>query len=86
MVPLYIAKFLRTSLLQNTSGGYFWQSYNSTVKSPVCSLILRLFVLSILIKNLHKMLHKQSRDKEISSLLELIDNVPSISEYVLEKH
>ena len=56
----------------------------------VCSLISRLHLLSILIKKTGtKRCTNNSlllRDKTISFLLELIDHMLAISEYVLEKH
>ena len=85
-----LVKSLRTTLL------YLWWlllavlPHYSKVRWGACFLILSLHVLSILIKNLKK---KQctnnyllSRDKTTPSLLELIDHVLSISEYVLNKH
>ena len=34
--PVDVATFLRIAFLCNTSGGWFWQSYHGTVKSPGC--------------------------------------------------
>ena len=59
------------------------------VTSGGCSLISRLHMFSILIKTFMKRCTNNSllsRDKTSSSLLELIDHVLLISEYVLEKH
>ena len=82
---------LRIAFLYNPSGGCFWQSYHGTVKSAV--VLVLLFRASTCFQFWSKPFVKRctdnsllSRDKTISSLLELIGHVLSISEYVLEKH
>ena len=58
---------------QNTSGGGFWQTYHSTIKSA------GVFVLWFCASTFFWMsFYLLSRDKTISSLLELIDHVLSI--------
>ena len=91
MFPVDIAKFLRIVFLYNTSGGCFWQSYHGTVKSAGVPVLW--FRASTCFQFWSKTFTKRctnnsllSRDKTISSLLELIGHVLSISEYVLEKH
>ena len=88
--PVDIAKFLRIAFLYNTSGGCFWQSYHGTVKSAGVPVLW--FRASTCFQFWSKTFTKRctnnsllSRDKTISSLLELIDHMLSISEYVLEK-
>ena len=61
---------------------------NSKVSWCVCVLISRLHVLWVLIKTLRKRCTNNSllsRDKKISSLLELIGHVRSVSVYALDK-
>ena len=84
-------KVLRIAFLKNNSGGCFWQSYHGTVKSAGVPVLW--FRVSTCFRFWSKTFKKGctnssllSRDKTISSLLESIDHVPSISEYVLEKH
>ena len=91
VLPVDIAKFLRIAFLCNTSGGCFWQSYHGTVKSAGVPVLW--FRASTCFRFWSKTFTKSctnnsllSRDKTISSLLELISHVLSISEYVLETH
>ena len=84
--PVDIAKFLRIVFLYNTSGGCFWQSYHGTVKSAGVPVLW--FRASTCFRFWSKTFTKRctnnsllSRDKTISSLLELIGQVLSISEY-----
>ena len=85
-----IVKFLRIAFLYNASGGCFWQSYHDTVKSAGVPVLW--FGASECFQFWSKTFTKRrtinsllSRDKTISSLLELVGYVYSISEYVLEK-
>ena len=80
MFPVDIAKFLRIVLLKNTSGGCFWQSYNGTVKSAGVPVLW--FRASTCFWFWSKTFTKRcsnnsllSRDKTISSLLDLIGHV-----------
>ena len=88
--PVDIAKFLRIALLCNTTGGCFWQSYHGTAKPAGVPVLW--FRASMCFRFWSKTFTKRctnnsllSRDKKVSSLLESISHVPSISEYVLEK-
>ena len=88
--PVDIVKFLRIAFLYNASGGCFWQSYHGTVKSAGVPVLW--FGASTCFQFWSKTFTKRrtinsllSNDKTISSLLELIGHVYSISEYVFEK-
>ena len=87
MFPVDIAKFLSIVFLYNTSGGCFWQSYHGTVKSAGVPVLW--FRASTCFRFWSKTFTKRcsnnfllSRDKTISSLLDLIGHVLLISEYV----
>ena len=91
MFPVGIAKFLRIAFLYNTSCGCFWQSYHGTVK--LAGVPVLWFRASTCFWFWSKIFMKRcssnsllSRDKTISSLLDLIGHMFLISEYVLEKH
>ena len=92
VLPVDIAKFLRIAFLCNTSGGCFWQSYHGTVKSAgVPALWFRAstcfqFWSKTFTKRCTNNFYYYVSEKTISSLLELIDHVLWISEYVSEKH
>ena len=81
-------EILKTDFLKKTSGGCFWQSYHSTVKSGgVFVLWFRAFTcFRVWLKTYAKRCTNNSllsRDKTIFFLLKLIYHV--LSEYVLEK-
>ena len=89
MFPVDIVKSLRIIFLYNTSGGWFRQSYYGAVKSAGVPVLW--FCASTCFRLWSKTFTKRcsnnsllSRDKTISSLLELIGHVLLISEYVLE--
>ena len=92
MFPVDIAKFLRIVFLYNTSGGCFWQSYHGTVKSAGVPVLW--FRASTCFQFRSKTFTEcclnnslLSRDKTISSLLDLIGHVLFlIWEYILKKH
>ena len=90
MFPEDIAKFWRLAVSYNTSNGCFWQSYH-TVKSAGVPVLC--FRASTCFQFWSKTFTERctnnsllSCDKTISSLLELVGHVLSISEYVFEKH
>ena len=90
MFPEDIAKFWRLAVSYNTSSGCFWQSYH-TVKSAGVPVLC--FRASTCFQFWSKTFTERctnnsllSCDKTISSLLELVGHVLSISEYVFEKH
>ena len=98
-----LQNLLRIAFWYNTSGGCFWQSYHGTVKSAGVPVLW--FRASTCFQFWSKTFTKRctnnsllSRDKTISSLLELIgrmlivhllqllNRINLISEHVLEKH
>ena len=91
MFLVVIARCLRIAFLYNTSSGCFWQSYHGTVKSAGVPVFW--FRASACFRFWSKTFTKRcsnnsllSRDKSISSLLDLIGHVLLVSEYVLEQH
>ena len=85
-----IAKFLRTSFFIERFNVCVWESYHSRVKSAWVSVLW--FRASTSFRFWSKVYTERctnsfllSGDKIISSLLEVIDHVLSISKYVLEK-
>ena len=81
--PVDIGKFLRIAFLYNTSGSCFWQAYHGTVKSagmPVLWFPRAFDFDQKLSRNVPQIIPLLTRDKTISSLLDLIRHLLLISE------